>query len=130
VLPIQQQTPNQRLNSLCAVNPELSASIPRSGLLAPDNFRLARHSRVIHHAYVSQKATGTDGDNVLINDNNLNPHLPLRTDLSRAETFLLALFLVDLIRSASIGSPRVETAINHASNPNSRPLAGLISPNT
>jgi hypothetical protein len=63
-------------------------------------------------------------------DTNLNPHLPLRTELSRAETFLLAVFLVGLIRSASIGSPRVETAINHASSPNSRPLAGLLSPNT
>jgi hypothetical protein len=66
----------------------------------------------------------------LFNDTNLNPHLPLRTELSRADTFLFALFFVGLIRSPSIGSPRVETAINHASNPNSSPLAGLISPNT
>jgi len=60
----------------------------------------------------------------------LNPHLERRTDLSRAGTFLFALFFVGLIRSASMGSGRVETAINHASNPNSSPLAGLISPNT
>jgi hypothetical protein len=61
---------------------------------------------------------------------NLNPHLPLRTERSRADSFVLANFLVGLIRSASIGSPCVETAINHASSPNSRPLAGLLSPNT
>jgi Predicted small integral membrane protein (DUF2165) len=66
----------------------------------------------------------------LINDTNSNPHLPLRTGLSRADTFLFALFFVGLIRSAIIGSRRLEAAINHASNPNSSPLAGLISPNT
>jgi hypothetical protein len=56
--------------------------------------------------------------------------LPLRTERSRADSFVLAIFLVGLIRRASIGSPCVETAINHASSPNSRPLAGLLSPNT
>jgi hypothetical protein len=58
------------------------------------------------------------------------PKLPLRADLSRADTFLFAVFFVGLIRSATIGFRRVERAINHASNPNSSPLAGLISPNT
>jgi len=67
-------------------------------------------------------------EQALINDTNLNPHLRLRTDLSRAGTFLFALFFVDLVRSSSTGFRR--TAINHAPNPNSRPLAGLISPNT
>ena len=38
------------------------------------------------------------------NNSNLNPHLPLRTELSRADSFLLAVFLVGLIRSASIAS--------------------------
>ena|GEM_PF-4955166 len=56
--------------------------------------------------------------------------LPLRADLSRAGTLLFALFFVGLTRSTTIGFRRVETAINHASNPNSSPLAGLISPNT
>ena len=73
---------------------------------------------------------GTGGTQALINNTNLNPHLPLRADLSRADTFFLAFLFVGLIRSAPMGFRRVETAINHASNPNSSPLAGLISPNT
>src|SRR5580704_2063657 len=60
----------------------------------------------------------------------MNHHLPPRAELSCADTFLLAVFLVGLIRSASIRSSRVETAINHASSPNSKPLAGLRSPST
>jgi hypothetical protein len=74
---------------------------------------------------------GTDGNTrPHQNDTNLSPHLPLRAELARADIFLLAVFLVGLIRSASIGSPRVETAINHASSPNSIPLAGFLLPNT
>jgi len=75
-----------------------------------------------------QVLTGTDALTKI--DTNLNPQWPLHTDLSRADAFLLAVFVVGLIRSASMGSRRLETAINQASNPNSMPLAGLSSPNT
>jgi hypothetical protein len=34
------------------------------------------------------------------------------------------------VETFSPTSPGVETAINHAASPNSRPLAGLLSPNT
>jgi hypothetical protein len=54
-----------------------------------------------------------------------NGDLPLRAEFSRANTFLFAVFLVGLIRSASVGSSRVEAAINHASSPHSSPLAGF-----
>ena len=56
--------------------------------------------------------------------------LPLRGNLSCSGFFLFALFFVGLIRSATIGFRCIEAAINHASNPKSSPLAGLISPNT
>jgi hypothetical protein len=42
----------------------------------------------------------------------------------------LAVLLLDLVWSAFIGCSGAETAINHASSPNSSPLAGLFSPNT
>jgi len=83
------------------------------------------------HSLERSRLMGTEGDTrPYQKDTNLNPHLRLRTEFSRADTFLLAVFLVGLIRSASIRFPRAETAISHASSANSIPLAGLLSPNT
>jgi hypothetical protein len=65
---------------------------------------------VTDHSLERSRPIGTDGDTrPFPNDTNLNPHLRLRTELSRSDTFLLAVFLVGLIRNASIRFPRAET---------------------
>jgi hypothetical protein len=61
-----------------------------------------------------------------LNDINLNPHLLFAPNFHGQSLALIGrlfVVLVGLIRSAFIGSRRVETAINLASSPNSRPLA-------